>query len=650
MFKYLLLLTVSALSIAAHAQDTGEDSTEDALAEIIAAQDEAAPETDQPVEWVVLSHERRVPITVTADGLGTSITDTGQAVTVIDREEIEAVQGADPLRVLRRVPGVTASRSGGAGSLTGLSVRGSSPEQVLVLVDGVRVADPSSPSGGFDFGNLLTGTSSKFDILRGSNSTIFGSDALGGVIDISTRAETGLEGSVEFGARDTLFATTAAGIDEGGLYFGLTGSWYDTKGFSAARDGEEADGFEQFALGAVTFVDITDSIEAFAHANFSEGYLDIDGFSFSPPFGLVDSGDTQKTTRHWGDVGLAYQGNDLTLRGSYSLSDTERQNRTGEGIESFASDGTIERLALRGDYLLIGGLALAFGAEHEWSRFETSFDAPQKTSTTGGYAQLGWELGDLAVHLGARHDAPEDFRNETSFGGDISYVFGDGWRLRASVGEGYKAPTLFQLFSDYGNPSLAPESSTSFDLGIEKGQRDSRFRLALTAFRRDSENLIGFASCAPGEDAPICAERPFGFYANTGRARAQGIEVEAGHSLTDALYVAGVYSLVDTEDRNTGNWLARRPRHSGTLFADWESDFGFNLGADLRIVGDSYDDAGNLTRLDGYEVVDLRASQDIGDNLTLFGRVENVFDADYETVAGYGTPGRGAFIGLRAQM
>ena len=646
MYKYLFLLSVSAVPASALAQD----STEDALAEIIAAQDEDVAETVDPADGIYLIDQRSVLITVTADGLGTSLTSTGQAVTIIDREEIEEVQGADPLRVLRRVPGVTASRSGGAGSLTGLSVRGSSPEQVLVLVDGVRVADPSSPSGGFDFGNLLTGTASKFDILRGSNSTIFGSDALGGVIDISTRAETGLQGSVEFGARDTLFATTAAGVDEGGLYFGLTGSWYDTKGFSAAKDGEEADGFEQFALGAVTFVDLTDSIEAFAHANFSEGYLDIDGFSFSPPYGLVDSGDTQKTTRQWGDVGLAYQGNDLTLRGSYSLSDTERQNRTGEGIESFASDGTIERLALRGDYLLIGGLALAFGAEHEWSRFKTSFDAPARTSTTGGYAQLGWELGDLAVHLGARHDAPEDFRSETSFGGDISYGFGDGWRLRASAGEGYKAPTLFQLFSDYGNSALAPESSTSFDIGIERGQRDYSLHFALTAFRRDSENLIGFATCAPADDAPICATRPFGFYANTGRARAQGIEAEAGYSVTSSLYVAGVYSLVDTEDRDTGNWLARRPRHSGTLFADWESEFGLNFGADLRIVGESYDDAGNFTRLEGYEVVDLRASQDMGDNLTLFGRVENVFDAEYETVAGYGTPGRGAFIGLRAQM
>ncbi len=647
MYKYLFFLSASALCVPAQAQD----STEDALAEILAAQDEAADGVEgEPERRIVMRHERTSTITVTATGLGTDIRNTGQAVTVLEAEEIDAVQGADSVRVLRRTPGVTLARNGGTGGFTGVNIRGANSEQVLVLVDGVRVADPASPSGGFDFGNLLTGTASKFDILRGSNSTIWGSDAVGGVIDISTRAETGMQGSVELGARDTLFASAAAGVDGDGVYYGLTGSWFETGGFSAARNGTEADGFEQMALGMVAFVDLTDSLEAFAHANFSEGTLEIDGFSFSPPFGLVDSEDTQKTTRHWGDVGLAYYGNDLTLRGSYSLADTERQNRTGGGIETFASDGHSERLALRGEYRLLGGLSLAFGGEHEWSEYVTNFDAAAETSTTGGYAQLGWVMGRLAVHAGARVDDHEDFGTEASFGGDVSFKLDNDLRLRASLGEGYKAPTLYQLYSDFGNLGLAPESSTSFDLGIEKGQRGSGIHLALTAFRRKSEDLIGFATCFVADPPEICGDGRFGYYENTARARAQGVEFEAGADVASGLRLSGVYSFVDAEDRETGNELARRPRHFGTLFADWQSPFGLNLGADLRIVGPSFDDAGNFTRLDGYEVVDIRASQDIGDNLTLFGRVENVFDTDYETVAGYGTPGRGAFVGLRAQM
>ena len=652
MTKYLFLLSASALCVPAQA--LAQSSAEDALADIIAAQDGdpvVAADLEDP-GCCYFSGERIEPptITVTANGLGTDIRNTGQAVSVIGSDEIEAVQGADPTRVLRRTPGLSFSRNGGTGAFTGVNIRGANSEQVLVLVDGVRVADQASPAGGFDFGNLLTGTAGKFDILRGSNSTIWGSDAVGGVIDISTRAQTGLHGSVEYGARDTLFASAAAGVDEDGLYLGLTGSWFETRGFSAAADGTEDDGFEQFAIGAVAFVDLTPKLEAFAHANFSEAYLEIDGFSFTPPYRPVDSDDTQKTTRHWGDVGLAYYGNDLTLRASFSLSDTERTNRTGDGAISFASEGRSERLALRGEYRLLGGLALSFGGEHEWSDFDTNFDAPAETSTTGGYAQLGWVMGNLAAHLGARVDSPEDFDTVVSFGGDVSYGFASDWRVRASIGEGYKAPTLYQLFSDFGNSELAPESSTSFDLGIEKGQRGSGLHVALTGFHRDSEDLIGFASCFVATPPAICGDGRFGYYDNTAKARAQGIEAELGADIAEGLRLSGVYSLVDTEDRETGNRLARRPRHSGTLFADWTSGFGLGLGADLRIVGASFDDAGNFTRLDGYEVLDLRASQDVGEHIELFGRVENVFDEQYQTAAGYGTPGRGVFVGVRAQM
>ena len=343
----------------------------------------------------------------------------------------------------------------------------------------------------------------------------------------------------------------------------------------------------------------------------------------------------------WGDVGLAYYGNDLTLRAAYSLSDTERVNRDGAGVETFASDGRSERVSLRGEYRLLGGLALAFGGDHEWTEFETSFDAAAETEISGAYAQLGWVMGRLAAHGGARVDDHEQFGTHVSFGGDVSYGFGSDWRVRASVGEGFKAPTLYQLLSFYGNTELEPEESTSYDLGIEKGQRGSGLHLALTGFRRDSDNLIGFG---------FTPERPFGIYLNTARARAQGIEAEAGFDLARGLRLSGIYSYVDAEDRTTDLDLARRPDHFGTIYADWTSDFGLGLGADLRIVGPSWDNAANTTRLDGYELLDVRASFGIGDHLELFGRVENVFDTDYQTVAGYGTAGRSVFGGIRATM
>ena len=638
MYKYLFLITVSAIPGTAYAQSASEQ----ALEEIIAAQDEDIEVAD-PLATAPGHHGYRPTealITVTANGLGTDLRNTGQSVTVVDREEIDSIQGADPVRALSRVPGLSLSRSGGVGTVTSVNVRGANPDQLLVLVDGVRVADQASPSGGFDFGNLLLGTAGKIDVLRGSNSTIWGSEAIGGVIDVSTRTERGMSGSVEFGARDTLFASASAGAGNDDAFIGLTGSWYETDGFSAAAAGTEADGSQQFALGTTAFVNLTPSLELFAHGNFTEGDVEIDGFP-APDFLLADTEDTQKTTRYWGDVGLAYYGNDLTLRAAYSLSDTERVNRDGAGVETFASDGRSERVSLRGEYRLLGGLALAFGGDHEWTEFETSFDAAAETEISGAYAQLGWVMGRLAAHGGARVDDHEQFGTHVSFGGDVSYGFGSDWRVRASVGEGFKAPTLYQLLSFYGNTELEPEESTSYDLGIEKGQRGSGLHLALTGFRRDSDNLIGFG---------FTPERPFGIYLNTARARAQGIEAEAGFDLARGLRLSGIYSYVDAEDRTTDLDLARRPDHFGTIYADWTSDFGLGLGADLRIVGPSWDNAANTTRLDGYELLDVRASFGIGDHLELFGRVENVFDTDYQTVAGYGTAGRSVFGGIRATM
>ena len=590
-------------------------------------------------------------ITVTADGLGTAITNTGQAVTLIDEAEIDEVQGADIARILRRAPATSIARNGPVGSFTGVRVRGAQAEQLLVLVDGVRVSDPAAPGGGYDFGNLLGGNVIRIDLLRGSNSIIWGSDAIGGVIDITTRATSGAEASVEYGARDTLLATGAAGLSGDSYFVGLDGSFYDSDGFSAAANGTEADGFRQYAVGGSAFYDLTDEIELFARGRYAEGDLEIDGFP-APLFALADTAETQETRQYSGAAGATYRGLDLTLRAAYSFSDTERDNfDSALGSDpTFSSDGHQQRVSVRGEYRIIGGLALDFGGEHEWSSYRTAFDAGEDTAITGGYGQLGWELGRLAVHAGARVDDHRRFGTATSFGGDASYRLGGDWRVRASVGEGFKAPTLFQLFSDFGNEALSPERSTSYDLGIERGARGEGLYLAATAFRRDSEDLIDFVSCF-GVVGGICTDRPFGTYDNVGRARAQGFELELAARPGERWDVFATYSLVDTEDRATGNDLARRPRHLLSAGADWTSPLaGLVLGGELRLVGDSFDDAANTVPLDGYALVDVRASVPVGETFELFGRVENLFDVDYRTAAGYGSPGRGAFVGVRVRM
>ncbi len=646
MYKYLLLLSCCAFPIPAHAQDQVDEVPfeTDPLA------DAPGHHGSNPIEPV---------ITVTANGLSTNIDSTGQPVTIIQRAEIEAVQGADLARTLRRAPGITLTRNGPVGSFSGIAVRGASADQLLVVIDGVRVADPAAPAGGFDSGNLLSGNVGTLDLLRGSNSVIWGADAVGGVLAVSTRAETDLTGSIEYGSRNTLFATASGGLKGDKYYAGLSASYYDSSGFSAAEAGSERDGFEQFALTGSAFYDLTSTIELFASGRYSQGKLEIDGFP-APTFTLADTPEVQDTEQFSGAIGASYYGQDLTLRASYSLSDTERDNFTdgSRDVMGFASNGRSERFDLRAEARLIGGLTLAYGGEYEETRFDTSFAGfsgeNAETSIVGGYAQAGWVLGKLAAHLGARYDNHQDFGGQVSFGGDVSYGFNRDWRARASFGEGFKPPSLFQLLSGFGNANLQPETSTSVDLGVERGTRGRGTHLALTVFRRDSDDLIDFVSCFTIVSA-ICTDRPFGTYDNVGQARAQGVEVEAGGNLSRNLRLAGQYSFIGTENRTSGasmqgNDLARRPRHAATIFSDWTSNFGLTLGADLRFVGSSFDDAGNQVRLDKHAVLDLRASYTLADKLSVFGRVENVWDEDYQTAAGYASAGRGVFVGIKAGL
>ncbi len=637
MCKYLFLLSCLTLHpVSVLAQEASEDT-----ADTVSLDDYRPPETR---------------ITVTATGNRAEVEDTGQAVTIIGREEIEQVQGGDLTRILVRAPGVTISRNGGVGAFTGVRVRGAEAEQLLVLVDGIRVADPAAPSGGFDFGNLLTGNIAKLDLLRGSNSTIWGSDAVGGVLAVTTREASGLSASAEYGSRDTLFGTVSGGLSGETGYIGLSGSYFTTDGFSTADAGTEADGFEQWSVSGRGSLYLSDRVELFLRGRYAEGDLELDGFP-APAFVLGDTAEFQETEQHSIAAGAAYDSGPLFVTASYSFADTERANfnpavGTAPG---FTSDGHSDRIELRGEWRPIGPLIVNFGGESEWTSLETNFTARQETRISGAYAQAGIEFGPLSAHVGARHDDHARFGGTTSFGGDISYEIVDDIRIRASVGEGFKVPSLFQLFSDFGNELLRPEQSTSYDLGLAWRDRSQSTYAGVTLFHRDAENQIEFVSCF-GVTGGICTNRPFGTFDNVGRVRAQGFEVELGAKPSEKFSMRAAYAYTDTENRtlgaaNQGNVLARRPKHALTFSADWRTPLaGFVLGGDIRMVSDSFDDAGNFTRLDGYQVVTVRASLPVGERVELFGRVENLFDADYQTAAGFGTPGRGTFAGARAKF
>ncbi|OYZ27871.1 MAG: TonB-dependent receptor, partial [Novosphingobium sp. 16-62-11] len=210
----------------------------------------ACPALAQGADDIVIADQIRPDaITVIATGSETTLSRLGQPVTVITADEIKSIQGPDITRVLERVPGLTITRNGGPGSVTGVRLRGSDSEQVLVLVDGVRLEDVAAPSGGFDFGTLTPGGLERIDVLRGSNSVVWGSAAIGGIIAVQSRDLNGVEASAEYGANESYTADAAAGVSSNRAALTLNGGYTRTDGVSAAAVGTEADGFRQWRIG-----------------------------------------------------------------------------------------------------------------------------------------------------------------------------------------------------------------------------------------------------------------------------------------------------------------------------------------------------------------------------------------------------------------
>lgn len=618
----------------------------------------ANPALAQESEDIVLTHRIRDDlITVIATGSPMRVDTVGQPVSVIGSDEIDSVQGADLTRVLERLPGVTIARNGGLGSTTSLFVRGANSQQLLVMIDGVRVADVAAPGGGYDFGNIVSGGLGRVELLRGSNSVIWGSEAIGGVLALTSRELDGAEASAEYGARDTFDGQVTAGVSKEGYGITLNGGYVQTDGLSQAATGTEVDGFKQWRAHGRARLDLAPGLIARFVGRYTQGTLDIDGYP-APDFTFADTPEYQKTREIGGRAGLAWTSDTLDLDAGYQLSDTRRRyyDPTFSNDPTSETQGQSRRAELTGAWRAAEGIRLDFGADHEWSRIDVSGSDRRKANLSSGHALLGWYDDAFSVAAGVRYDDHSRFGDAWTLGANGSVRLADAWRLRASYGEGFKVPTLYQLYSEYGNEALNPEKSRSYDAGIEYGDRNGALHFALTGFRRDSRDLIGFTSCA----GAICADRPFGYYINVGRARATGFELELGAQLGQTLHAQAAYTYVKSTDRtaagfNEGTDLARRPRHALTVSADWTplksgALAGLALGGDIRLVSDSFDAAGEFGRLEGYALGTIRASVPVGEHLEVFGRVENVTDEQYEVADGYGTAGRSAFVGIRARM
>ena len=595
-------------------------------------------------------------IIVTATGAPTRSGDTGQAVSTLSQSEIDVRQSIGVAELLASQPGVTISRNGGLGGFSAVRIRGAEGEQTLALIDGVKVNDPSSPGGGFDFGSLLIGNIQQIEVLRGPNSVPWGSEAIGGVVNVVTATPTTQPSAKlrgEVGSNDAANIVGNISGTLGPARASLGAGWFSEGGISAYKNGTEADGLRQYGANGRVEIDIADGIGLDLRGYYAKSRIDQDGFP--PPFySFADTPDVTHSEQTMGYAGLRADFGGLKNRIGLTLSDINRDSFAApdDATPQYLNRGRIERIEYRGDWRASETMRAVFGAEHERSRISDGF-SDNKTHTSGGYLQLvASPLSRITLTGGVRVDDHATFGTRTTMSGNMVWRAGSGTTLRAAYGEGFKAPTLFQLYSFYGNVTLKPESAQSYDLGIEQKLLEGRLILSATLFQRDTRNQIDFISCF-GQTTGICTNRADGTYDNVDSTRAKGLETSIELRPSNTLGFTVNYTLLDTEDRTTGRVLVRRPRHNLAADVDWTTPFGARLGATLRLASDSADtdfETFARTALDGYALVGLRASLPIGDTLELYGRVENLFDTRYETVSGYGAYGRTAFVGVRASF
>lgn len=601
-------------------------------------------------------------IVVTANRSPQPLSRVGQSITVLDSAEITRRQTNTVVDLLRTVPGVTIARNGGIGGTASVFIRGADSDQTVALIDGVKINDPAAPGGGFNFGNLLTGNIDRIEVLRGAQSVLWGSQAIGGVVNMITRQPTeALEANLrgEYGYRNTAQVVGNVSGKAGPLSASAGAGYFRTDGisaFSEARGGTEKDGYKNFGANAKLNLALTDAISIDARGWYADGTADIDGFA-PPLYNFGDTLETTKTREIVGYTGLnaAFLDGRFRNRLGFAYTDVRRRNLDGS-FETFAGNGRNERFEYQGIFDIVDGWQATAGVERETSRYTTSsYGGPEQRARAridSVYGQLvATPVKGLTVTGGVRHDNHDRFGGATTFGGSGVWTPGDsGTTIRASYAEGFKAPSLYQLQGDYGNQLLRPETSKGWDAGVTQQLLDGAFQASATYFQRTSTNLIDFISCSTPLTG-ICTNRPFGTYDNILKARTSGVELTAALRPVDDLRFQVNYTYTNARNRTPGanydKQLARRPQDSLSTLLDYAWGFGLTTGATATMVGASFDNAANSRRIGSYVLVDLRAAYPITANIEVYGRIENLFDTQYETTLNYGQPGRAGYAGVR---
>ena len=599
---------------------------------------------------------------VTAERYPYPKSEVSSSITILDAKDIADSQKENVADVLKGVPGVDVVQSGGPGGNVAVFIRGANSEHTLVYIDGIEANDPISPTRTFDFANLSTDNIEQIEVVRGPQSVLYGSDAIGGVILITTKKGSGVPHgsvSVEGGSYgSTREKVSVSGGDEITNY-SLSVSQRDTDGFSSAAQSNgnnEKDGYSSTNVSAQGGVTPNKYIDGNVVLRYSNARSELDNFGGAfgddPNRVIYDNQLLART-----EVGTHLLEGRLDQKYGITLTDqwyddnngVDAQHPTDSTLSNY--NGKLYKFDVQNNLKITDAVSSLFGFENKTEQgsssyvSESSFGpfsdilADRSVTSNGYYLQGRWNLDDTLVSsAGMRVDDHSKFGTKTTWKAGPTLLLGDT-KISGNVGSGYKAPSIFQLYSSYGNQDLKPEESLGWDAGVEQDFWHKNVTVGVTYFQNDFDNLITF--------------NPNSFVSeNIAKAKSHGIEGYGSAKLSKQFRIDGSYTFTDTEDKTTGLELLRRARNKAKVGVSYSPVEKGEVGVEVLLNGKRVDNdfsTAPATRADlgGYALINLVAKYGIVKDIELFGRVENMFDKSYQDVLGYGTAGATVFGGVK---
>ncbi len=599
-------------------------------------------------------------ISVTANRTPTETGKVGSTIAVVTAEDIEQKSFVTVTDYLTGLPGINFSQTGGRGTSGNIYVRGLPGAYVKTFYNGIDVSDVTGTQVQTSYQYFLTGGVSSIEVLKGSQSTLYGSTAIAGVVDITSLGdiEEGLHHSVhvEGGTDGTVRGQYGLSGAKDGSRFSASITGFHTDGISALEGGSERDSYDNLTVDIAAEHQINDQIRLFGALLYGSGRTDFD---------TVDPNETlsrESSETFGGRLGMDLVSLDgrLQSRFAYQALKTERLIIGPAFDENFEPDFEVEarypyegerhKFDYIGNFEIRPGSNIQYGFDFERQLAESEgVDAPT-SDLLGNWLLLGVEpFDDLVLTAGVRHDQHSTFGGYTSYRGTVSYLVpGTDARLHSSVGTGFRAPSLYELYAPFGlgNTALTPETSASFDVGVEYEFAKSGLVADITYFRIDIDNLIDYF-------VPDPVGNPFvGSYAQIpGRSLSQGVEVSFTYRVNDALQLGGSYTYTDAVvPSQTGPGFDRRsriPAHVAILSAIYTPAEKWTVSGDVRFAADTVEFG---IPLDDYVLVNAKVAYQLTDASEVYLRGENLLNQDYQTARGYNTPGFGAFAGFKAKF